>query len=405
MEFEAPKIEATPNEDMNNLPNICCQVPDHKAKKICAFCINEKCNEKIKFACFDCIFDKHSEHKMIKLNELNKILITKLKEYNSSKEEEFIINKLYSEKKKEISNLIDSLKQKIMKQIDEKFKLFKEDVFKQLFESNKKKENFDTIEKYSKIACSNAAPTSQNEIIELSQICLDIYKECKGNYKEKNINLNMDEVEKNCKNNLDNISQIFSKQFQTFSENQIELMNNYLEKNFLLLPDFMNQPKIFKWSNKEIGTNYGFLYSIDQTKITKTKKSGTITVIRGNDMLKNNYKYSIEFKVSLINGDDLDIGIGNEKAGKSAWLRNNFSCAMSTSGIYKEGNQIDKSFRLNNNDVVKMEINMKDKNFKGLVNGKEICNFNYKIDEIYIMAAIRNENNWVEVTSYDFSPA
>ena len=395
-----PKFQ-TPNEDMDNLSNICCQIPGHQSKKISAFCIDKSCKEKIKFECFDCFFDNHLQHNMIKLDNLKKILNSKLKEYNSSKDEELIINKLKSEKKKEISNIIDSLKQKIIKLINDKFETFKEDVFKNYFDSDQKQNNFEKIQKYEKLAYSNAAPTNQNEIIELSQICSDIYIECDGKCNEKNINI--EEIKNNCKKNLDNILQTFSKQFQIFSDNQIELMSNYLKDNFKF-NNFMNNNKTFEWYDKEFQTNYGFLYNINKTKITKTESSGTITVVRGKDKLKNNYKYSIEFKICLKNGDDLDLGIGKEDAAIDCWLRNNNSCSITTNGIFNGSNNINGSFKLKDNDIVKIDVNMKDKIFKGFVNKKKVCNFNFQLDDIYIMAAIRNTGNWVEVISYDFSP-
>ena len=99
MDNEIPE-SLTPNVDMINFPDICCQFPNHQSNKICAFCIDKKCQEKLKFVCFDCIFVNHSQHKIIKINELNKILNSKLIEYNLSKDEKLIINKLNSEKKK-----------------------------------------------------------------------------------------------------------------------------------------------------------------------------------------------------------------------------------------------------------------------------------------------------------------
>ena len=254
MDNEIPE-SLTPNVDMINLPDICCQFPNHQSKKICAFCIDKKCQEKLKFICFDCIFDNHSQHKIIKINELNKILNSKLNEYNLSKDEKLIINKLNLEKKKEISNIINSLKEKIINQINEKFELFKEDIYKYFFELDEQKENkFEKIQKYEKFLNSNATPTKKKEMLELSKICSDIYTEYDGNYNKKKINI--EEIENNYKKKLNNIFQKFLETFQTFSLNQTELIKNFLKNNFLIFPNFKNNiKKSFEWSNMNMMNN------------------------------------------------------------------------------------------------------------------------------------------------------
>jgi hypothetical protein len=64
--------------------------------KIIGFCVEEKCNNKNKFACQECFFDYHSGHKLIKIEKLSDIIQNKLKDYKKYIEEEKKNNELYT---------------------------------------------------------------------------------------------------------------------------------------------------------------------------------------------------------------------------------------------------------------------------------------------------------------------
>lgn len=408
METPSDFITPKPTADSNDLPNLICHIPDHGKSKIVGFCIDDLCNEENKFVCVNCFFDPHSQHKIIKIDKLDKLLISKLTEYRKHKEEIKISKKIYIDKEKEISNKIDTLKNNINKIIDEKISIFKEDLFKKFENMNKNTTNFENIKNFENFIISNQEPANQNKLTELSTIYSEIYLEyCneidKKNEEEKEITIN--EIEEKTNKELNNILTNFNKQFENYSTNQLQEISNFLNKNFLTIPNnFMTPLKVFEWCKKTY-QGYDFLYEISEKKITKNKLQGTMTVARCSNCFEKNYKYIIECKIGFKYGGDLDIGVGNDKAGETCWLRSRNSCGLSTSGIYNKDQIFCNKKCLKDEDKVKMEIIFGDKkkNFKGFINDEEVCNFELDIENVYLMVAIRNQGNFVEIIKSEIS--
>ena len=82
------------------LNNLNCQLQNHSSAQIIGFCIDKNCNEKNKFACSECIFDVHSQHRLIKTKDLSNIIQIKYKNYKLSLEKEKELTNTY--KKNEI---------------------------------------------------------------------------------------------------------------------------------------------------------------------------------------------------------------------------------------------------------------------------------------------------------------
>jgi hypothetical protein len=50
-----------------SLTEMSCQQVGHEGAKLVALCIDKNCTFPIKFACLDCIFQDHEQHKIVKL--------------------------------------------------------------------------------------------------------------------------------------------------------------------------------------------------------------------------------------------------------------------------------------------------------------------------------------------------
>ena len=67
------------NVDRDILHELICKIEGHSLQKIIGFCIDSNCKESNKLVCIECIFSIHSQHKLLKINELEK-QINQLKE-------------------------------------------------------------------------------------------------------------------------------------------------------------------------------------------------------------------------------------------------------------------------------------------------------------------------------------
>ena len=112
---------------------------------------------------------------------------------------------------------------------------------------------------------------------------------------------------------------------------------------------------------------------------------------------------NIKFKIGLKTKGDFDIGIGTEKTGEKHWLRGKESLCISNEGIMSSGLCMDDSFELKDNDIIDLEISTKEGNkyFKVSLNDKLICLIDFEFKNIYIMAAMRNRGNFIEVIEYN----
>lgn len=105
-----------------------CQIEGHNNSPIIGLCINENCKEKSKFACSECVFEEHSEHKIIRAKEIDNILsknIELLKEVRKQKDD---IMKDYSKLEENMKKEINELKEKATKIICEKINIFFDDL-------------------------------------------------------------------------------------------------------------------------------------------------------------------------------------------------------------------------------------------------------------------------------------
>ena len=406
--------------------NLNCQIESHSTAQIFGFCVDEKCKEKNKFACSECVFDIHAQHKLVKIKDLNKFIQSKFKDYKESVEkdkENFDIIK-----KNELNHIekIKQLKNDIINELEKKINSFIEELknkYKGLIGNNAN--NYANLKEYEDFFIGNAAPTQKLDLVKLSEICGNIYKDNynKNDNNNKEVknqtktpsdfskpgpqNKNDNPEKKNLKNqiNFENLN----KRFENYIKEELSTMNDHIKENFLIFPDdiFVISSSQFEWCEKTY-SGYEFFYELEKNKMkgTKIMANGTMTILRARELLEDNYKYNIKFKIGLKNGGDFDVGIGTEKVGDSCWLRTKESLSLSNIGVMNLDINMDNSIKLKDNDIVDFEISTEDnkKYFKASINDKLVCLLDYNLKDVYIMAAMRNNGNSIEVLKYVASP-
>ena len=114
------------------LNSLNCQLQNHCAGQILGFCIDKNCKEKNKFACSECIFDVHAQHRLIKTRELSNLIQIKYDNYKQclGKEKELIdIYKKCEIKQKE---QIEDFKKHIFEEIEKRIKNFEDELKKNI---------------------------------------------------------------------------------------------------------------------------------------------------------------------------------------------------------------------------------------------------------------------------------
>lgn len=276
------------------LNNLYCLDENHNNSKILGFCIDENCQAQNRFACAECFFDIHPQHKLLRIKELNHLINNRYKDYKNYLEEEKVLKKNES---KQLQKL-EEFKKKLIKEIEIKINNFICDLKKEYenMSFNQHKNDFVNIKEFERIFNNNPAPKTKSELSNLSKICLYIIKEENNNKKE--IDKPSDNQKALLKSNyiLDN----YNKELDHFSKNLKEDILKVFDNNFRNFN--------FEWCEKTYG-GYEFLYKLSNNnqKGTKIKSNGTMSVLRSKEELKNNYKYNIKFKIGLKTKGDFDI--------------------------------------------------------------------------------------------------
>lgn len=401
------------------LNNIICQKKNHNDSEMVGFCIDENCQEKNKFVCLDCLFEIHQKHKLVKIKDLKDIIENRYKNYKKKTVEEKELMEIYKKNEEFQLNKLKKFKNEINKVLEVKIINFMNDlkkIYTNLSKNITNENKYLNIKEFENFFKSNAAPTTSSELTKLSEICTNLYKEGyikeeilekKNDKNEKKetdkgesiIPLNIDENEN--KIELNSPLKNFNKKLDELIKEQLELMTKYIEENILVISNnCFSIPYKFEWCSKSY-TGDGFLYELTNNNRIGTKilEDRIMTILRAKEEIKNNSIYNIKFKIGLKTEGDFDIGIGTEKEANTCWLRNSESLCISNSGIRSLGIIMDNVTKLKDNDILDIEINTNEKGkyFKAILNNKLICMLDFEFDKAFIMAAMRNTGNYIEV--------
>ena len=407
-------------ESLAELNNLSCQREKHNDSPLVGFCIDENCKEENKFACLDCIFENHPQHKLVKMKELKEFIEKRFKDYEKKAEEEKELNEIYLKNEEILFKKLDQLKKEINKAIEVKIIDFKKDLLKEYYnlKNINNKINFSALKEFQEMFSNNAAPTMKPELVHLSKICNNLLKEAnskealletkKGENKKKETDDGNNNSSKDIKKKIEdpNLSK-FNEKFDEFIKNQLSSINKYINENFLVSSiDLKIKSNNFEWCYQTY-SGYDFFYELSDNKLkgTKISSNGTMTILRAKEELKENYIYNIKFKIGLKNGGDFDVGIGTDKVGDSCWLRTKESLCISNKGIINLDMVMDNITTLKDNDVLDIEIKtgVKERYLKAILNNTLICHLDFELKNVFIMAAIRNIGNFIEVLEYNES--
>lgn len=337
---------------------------NHPNNNIVGVCIDQNCRENNKHMCVDCIFEKHSGHKIIKSNTLEDDYSKKI---NSILPEEKYIN---SELLKFMNNLrrqINNIKIKVNKILDQ----FYEDVLKDI-NNNKILKPYNELE----LIKNDYPPRNIEQLNKLIEILLIIY-----NTKE---------------NTYNNEKKIKFQQSLHIYEEIIKEKLNFLENSLNNLN--FKYDHLSTWSTVTYDS-HDFYYKLEEncTKVIKNSKGGTITICRGEKNLEKGKKYKLEYLINYNNGA-FDAGFGDEKQGSYNWLRDKFGYGITSKGIYILGKKVKSDINLINTKKISFIIDLINYTSEIFIDEQKIYNFNINKDLIYYpMIAIRELNNSVKM--------
>jgi hypothetical protein len=107
-------------ESLVELNNLSCQREKHNYEPLVGFCIDENCKEENKFACLDCIFENHPQHRLVKMKELKEFTEKRFKDYEKKAEKEKEINEMYIKNEEILFKKLEQMKKEINKVIEVK---------------------------------------------------------------------------------------------------------------------------------------------------------------------------------------------------------------------------------------------------------------------------------------------
>lgn len=381
------------NVERDVLYELICKIEGHNLQKIVGFCIDDNCKESNKLVCLECIFTTHSQHKLIKINELEKQINQLKEDYENNRVDKEVVsivvkteNNIDDNLKKLESIFIENLTTKMK---DYSFNM--KNYIKELSENH----NDQYIEEL--INHSNSYYSSNEE---LSQYLLKLYK-----YISSNKGNNSNNEQKDHKTEIIESLYKLESQFNSYIKTQTELVSDFINKQFLSLSkkSLFDSNVNFEWSNKTYGS-YGFFYIISPDKLTATKinPDGTITILRAKDKLALGMNYRLEFLIKSDKCGDFDIGFGKDSIGNTCWLRTAGSYALTNMGVYIEGKLLFNKAKIIDKDKITMEIKLNKAPYEGTfyINDKKVIDFPIEINEIYPMCAIRKTNNSITMTKF-----
>lgn len=378
--------------------SIPCQIKEHQGNPLIGLCIDNQCENKNKLVCLECIFSTHSQHKLVKLSEIEKKILEnleKVKDSNIDNNENSKFYKIRKEKEEYLQKSINSLKTSLIENIETKSRDFLHNTLNKIAQIEQKYDDNLTLKLMIK---QLGVPKTLKQYEFFSLSVSNFYKKMLDNSahkineinKEKEILKEFEDFEKNIKN---------------FISDQSLVISNFLEAQYLAPKSNSNlEVKVrFEWTETTYG-NYGFFYTLsnDNQTSTKTSSDGTITIIRGKDELVKGLSYYIEYLINSPQCGDFDAGFGKESVGYSCWLRSTGGYGITNMGIYINGRLVDKTKKIKDKDIVGMNINLKNNTNECdfFINKKKVYSFTFENMQIFPMCAIRKLNNSVTVTSF-----
>ena len=258
------------------LDSLTCQHSGHSGSLIIGFCIEEKCKEPNKFVCSECIFDIHSQHRLVKIKELNNLIQVKYKDYKKNLDEEKKTIEVYKVSELESIEKLEKLKKDVINEIENKTNKFIQELknkYNELINFNAK--DFANLKDYEEFFIGNAAPIQNPDHSKLSEICFNIYKEANKSSthngttsvgvsnSEKPSKPKEQKGKKEQKNNF--VVENFKKEFDYFIKEEFSSIQKYINEKYLNMPNRLFNSKGFEWCEQTY-SGYDFFYELSNNK-------------------------------------------------------------------------------------------------------------------------------------------
>lgn len=279
---------------------------------------------------------------------------------------------LSDESKKFVNNLkskIDEIKNKINKELDQFYNDF-------LKEINNKNDIVDISEEMNKIK-NNYPPKNKEELNKLIDSLVKLYNNKKNNNQEDKSTI---------KKNLNDYESLYQEKLDFLDNFISQLSNLEIEK--------------YEWSTITYGK--GFFYKLEEgnTKATKISGGGDISVCRGMKPLQQGHIYKLEYSIDYCNDGDIDVGFGDNTAGRNCWLRGYKAYSITSDGIFLNSVRMKNTTSkiVKENKKIIFIIDLKNNTSEILIDGQKACDFNIPSDLVYYpMISIRQLNNSVKI--------
>jgi len=366
-----------------SLTSMSCPIETHEDNKLIFFCIDPTCLSQTKLGCIDCLYDFHEQHKTVKLKNIEAKMNFNLK--SELENEELLLEKKVKSIEENIIINIEHLRTDILEILNYKTNKFIEEVRNKLIDNNNNK-TFDL----KKLLANEVKDLTKEDQFLLTNII-------KENFIQESSNT---EVKIKSNNEIIKFETAFKQNFSLISKQIKEYLNTKL---FGSVNSILNEGSEFEWSDKTYA-NYGFLYTLSNNNCTATKSlnDGTITMLRSAQKVEEGKFYTIEIVPDIKKLGDFDIGIGNDSVGSNCWIRAIGGYGITNVGIYSNGRVIDSNKKLNHDDSIVLEIDMKvEKVMRIKKNGSFLMELKLEIKPpIYFFCAVRKVGNSVTVKNF-----
>lgn len=368
-----------------NLSKETCPIESHNNPLI-GYCIEPQCKNPHRFFCYECLFENHNGHKMVKINKVDDIVNaerSKNQSLSDSKIAEFLkqVERTFTEESEKIKEMMAiSLK----KATGEFLAQLNQDLFEEL-KSQKNSNNLEFL---------NYKGLKEMDQVESSALNSVIIEGVNNNNPDpKDINKNFPEVK------IEPLKLALQGIQKSLEATLFEKFKGFKPENYF---SFDYRHFALEWVQKTYST-YEFYFELSENNksATKVKSGGTMTIVRSKEPLEIGFLHQIELMINWKSQQDLDVGFANDQVGKLCWLRVPNSYGITSNGIYCSGEK-KSDIGLTDGKKVKFDLNLREKPMKCKIylDYEMVWEMNIDEKEIYLMAGMRGLKDAVKIVGY-----
>ena len=363
-----------------------CPIESH-ANPLIGYCIEPQCKNPHRFFCYECLFESHNGHKMVKINKVDDIVNlerSKSQSLSDSKIAEFLkqVERTFAEESEKIKEMMTlSLKKATAE--------FLAQLNQDLFEELKSQKNSNNLEF---LNYKGLKEMDQAESLALNSVIIEGVNNNNPDPKDLNKDLLPEVKIEPLKLALQGIQ-------KALEATLVEKLKAFKPETFF---SFDSRQFPLEWVPKTYSTyEFYFELSDNNKNATKVKSGGTMTIVRSKEPLEIGFLHQIEMMVTWKSTQDLDVGFANDGVGKLCWLRVPNSYGITSNGIYCSGEK-KSDIGLTDGRKVRFDLNLREKPMKCKIflDFEMVWEMNIDEKEIYLMAGMRGLKDAVKIIGY-----